>query len=395
MGQLWRIELGTLASGPLAPITATARLGSDLGATQAVTLTALLVTGSAASEPTLTAAWLRHTVDARPATAQIDLAAAGATLRSGRQVVHGTAAAGPAGVGKVEVQVGDAVWQTAVGTTAWQAELDIPASGQVVIEARASDALGLLGPVTTRTATVDDVGPVASIAAPGNLIMHGVAGQLEGTARDPFPVGGVISRVETQVDENPWRIAEVVGTPEADGKVTWRQSWNLPIEEGRGYQVRVRAVDAAGNVGQASEAVRVTIDNVKPQSSIVSPQAGATLPVVGSRVLPGEMLAWGYAVDGWGVADVEVSVDGAQTWHAAATGRAAAELLRQAGKAAEASAVAELWAIVLPTTVGEVTVRSRAIDLAGNVEGMKAPLRVTQTHEPPMRLWLPLILRTR
>ncbi|MFN8475367.1 MAG: Ig-like domain-containing protein [Anaerolineae bacterium] len=392
-GQLWRIELGTLANGSLAPITVTARLGADLSATGAVTLTALLATGTLISEPTLTAARLSHTVDARAPAAQIDIAADGATLQPGRQVVHGTASAGPSGVGKVEVRVGDGPWQTADGTSVWQAEVDIPSSAPITLAARATDTLGLVGSATIRTVTVDDVAPVATVTAPDNLIVRGVVGQMQGTAHDLFPVGGLINRVETQVDDNPWRVAEAVSAPGADGTVTWRQSWTLPSEEGVEHLVRVRAVDAAGNVGQASEAVKVTIDNVKPQSSIVSPQPGTTLPQQGQDVLPGEMLAWGYAVDGWAVSGVDVSVDGAQTWHRAELGQAAAELLARYGKAQEKVAEAELWAIVLPTPLGDVMVNSRAIDRAGNVEVMKAPVRVTQTHAAPIHLWLPFIFR--
>ncbi|MFN8482269.1 MAG: Ig-like domain-containing protein [Anaerolineae bacterium] len=393
-GQLWRIDLGTLPPGALAPITVTARLGNDLAATGAVTLTALLETGRVASEPTLTAVRLSHTVDGRRPTAQIDLAAGDATLPSGRQVIRGTAAAGPSGVGKVEVRVGNGAWQTADGTSVWQAEVDIPPSGPTTLVARAADTLGLVGEATTRTVTVDDVAPVASVTPPDNLIGRGVVGQMQGTARDPFPVGGVVSRVETQVDDNPWRVAQVVSAPGADGTVTWQQSWTLPAEEGVTHLVRVRAVDAAGNVGQASEAVKVTIDNVNPQSSVVSPQPDTVLPEPGQTVLPGEMLAWGYAMDGWGISSVELSVDGGLTWHTAATGQAAAELVGRYGKAAAASATAELWAIVLPTPVGDVMVNSRASDCAGNVEGMKAPVRITQTHEPPMRLWFPLIVHS-
>ncbi|MFN8482271.1 MAG: hypothetical protein U0768_04305 [Anaerolineae bacterium] len=391
-GQLWRIELGTLASGPLAPITATARLASDLSATGAVTLTALLETRTSPNQPTLALARLSHTVDPWRAAAQIDLAE-GATMQSGRQVVRGTATAGPAGVGKVEVRVGDGAWQTARGTTAWQVEIEAPAADQFVLAARASDPFGLVGDVTMRTVTADNTAPAASITMPSNLVVSGATGHLEGTARDPFPSGGVISRVETQVGGAAWRPAVIVGQPGADGTVAWRQSWTLPTEEGVQHVVRVRAVDAAGNVGPASDPLTLTIDNKGPQSSIVSPQSGATLPEAGQNVLPGEMLAWGYATDGWGVGGVEVSVDGGVTWHKAEVGQAAAELVGQYGKAAQAGAVAELWAIVLPAPVGEVMVNSRAIDRAGNVEGMKAPVRITQTHEPPIRLWLPTIIR--
>ncbi len=391
-GQTWNIELGALATGALPPITATARLANDLSATGAVTLTALLETGAPASGLTLDAARLSHAVDPQRAAAQITLAE-GATLQSGRQVVRGTASAGPAGVGKVEVRVGDGAWQTAQGTLAWQAEIEVPAAGPFALAARASDTLGLVGDTTTRTITVDDVGPAVSVTAPTSMVLSVTSAQLSGTARDPSPSGGAISRVETQGDGGAWRLAEIVGQPSADGTVTWRQSFTLPNEQGVEHVVRVRAVDAAGNVGAASDPLKVTVDNVRPQSSIVSPQDGATLPQAGQNVLPGEMLAWGYATDGWGVSGVEVSVDGGVTWHTAEIGQAAAEMLGRYGKAQQGSAVAELWAIVLPTPVGEVMVSSRAIDRAGNVEGMKAPLRITQTHEPPMRLWLPIIIR--
>ncbi|MCP4168745.1 MAG: hypothetical protein GY759_23000, partial [Chloroflexi bacterium] len=51
---------------------------------------------------------------------------------------------------------------------------------------------------------------------------------------------------------------------------------------------------------------------------------------------------------------------------------------------------AEVWAVQLPMQNSKLAIRSRAIDQAGNREGLRTPVRVTQT---PLRILLPLILQ--
>jgi hypothetical protein len=219
-------------------------------------------------------------------------------------------------------------------------------------------------------------------------VLRGSLVRLSGTASDPFPVGGGIQRVEVQVDDGPWRVASPPYGTAPEGAVRWYLSWRLPPEEGVQHTLRARAVDVAGNVGAASEPTLVTVDSVSPASTIVQPKAGA---LVGG----GQILVWGLASDGWGVSGVEVSLDGGRNWQPALLGDAARSLL----DSREVSGVppvdelpvgSEVWSLELAIPGFDMAIRSRATDLAGNVEGLRAPVRVTLAAH---RIWLPLIFK--
>ncbi len=154
------------------------------------------------------------------------------------------------------------------------------------------------------------------------------------------------------------------------------------------HTLRVRAVDVAGNVGVSSEPTLVTVDSVSPASTIVEPKPGA---LVGG----GQILVWGLASDGWGLAQVEVSLDGGRNWQPALLGDAARSLLDSRGvggvlPADELPAGSEVWAVELAVLEIDMDIRSRATDLAGNVEGLRAPLRVFLLAQ---RIFVPLISR--
>jgi hypothetical protein len=206
---------------------------------------------------------------------------------------------------------------------------------------------------------------------------------------DAMPAGGAIARVEIQVDDGAWVWVAGPYVAGGDGGVSWVYHWYLPVEEGVEHEIRVRAVDAAGNVGPATEAVRVTVDSVAPSSTILYPEAGA---VLGGP----EVLVFGLASDGWGVAGVEVSLDGGQRWQAAVLGAEAQELLASVGVSevplrAQLPPGTEVWAAVVEARGFNLAIRSRATDLAGNVERVRAPVRVTLSH---LQYWLPLVIHS-
>ena len=144
--------------------------------------------------------------------------------------------------------------------------------------------------------------------------------------------------------------------------------------------MRARAVDQAGNVGPGSDATTVTVDTVAPASSIVYPEQGALLD---DRFV----LVWGLAADGWGVDRVDVSLDGGMTWDAALLGDAARDLLDSLGVPGVPPDDV-VWAIQLEAASFHLAIRSRATDLAGNSEPLRAPVRATVAH---VSYWLPLI----
>jgi hypothetical protein len=328
-------------------------------------------------------------VDYRPPTVSVDLAN-GATLRPGHQLIAGTANDN-AGLRQVEVRVDNGDWGVAEvvfggNPTAWrwQIGIDVPDTGQVVIAARATDIYGLVGQPVSTTVYVDGAPPVASIIL-NRSVLSGTSVVLTGTVTDAESALGLLDRVEVQIDDGAWQVAPppyllapITGQPL--GTRLWRYTWQLPREEGGEHRVRVRAVDAAGNVGQPSAPTVVTVDSIAPVSSIVYPQAGATIPETCLNIPQGNILMWGTANDGWGFGATQVSVDGGRTWQVAVLGTAAAQLLAQAlcdvGGKTDAQTSSQLWAVILPAPYGEIALRSRAIDRAGNVEALKAPVRV-------------------
>jgi hypothetical protein len=235
--------------------------------------------------------------------------------------------------------------------------------------------------------TVDNAAPVATLELAGS-VLTGSEVRLTGTASDPFPAGGGIQRVEVQVDDGPWQVTAPPYETAPEGAVRWYLNWRLPPEEGVQHTLRARAVDVAGNVGAASEPTLVTVDSVSPASTIVEPKSGALLG-------DGQILVWGLASDGWGLAGVEVSLDGGRSWQPAQVGDEARSLLDSRGvsevpPADELPAGSEVWAVEPAVPGYDMDIRSRASDLAGNVEGLRAPLRVFLLAQ---RIFVPLISR--
>jgi hypothetical protein len=167
------------------------------------------------------------------------------------------------------------------------------------------------------------------------------------------------------------------------------------------HTLRVRAIDLAGNVGAPSDPITVTVDSVAPVSQIAYPEPGASVPEACLTLPDGQVLLWGSVTDGMATETVQASVDGGQTWQAALRGADAAALLaRTLCDSAKAAALdndqslTRLWAITLPAPYGELALRSRAVDTAGNVEALKAPRRVQHVrHERPVtQLYFPLVI---
>lgn len=407
-GVMWSVPLGTLPPGPSAPITVTARVTTSVTDLNTVTLQARLEAGEPSAEPTLAEDSLSLAVDNAAPTVRITLPASGATIRSGSQVAHGTAS-DPSGVSLVEVKVDDGPWRVpltnlsgAPTALAWELDFDAPASGEFVIQARATDVFGQLSALQSVPVTVDNVAPSAFVGQT-SAVLRGTSALLSGTARDSHPDGGDIARVDIQIDQGAWQISPPPYLPlPGIGARQWRFTWVLPREEGVEHRVQVRAIDAASNVGEPSAPLTVTVDSVAPTSTLTYPLAGATVPEACQTLPAGTILMWGTATDGWAFGGVTVSVDGGQTWSEARLGQAAAALLAEtlcgagAGAApAATSPTTVLWAAVLPAPVGPLALRSRAVDRAGNVEPLKTPVRVQHSPAAPPaghRLWLPIIV---
>src|SRR5690606_28306963 len=82
----------------------------------------------------------------------------------------------------------------------------------------------------------------------------------------PTPIAGVawaphrgISRVEVQIDDGPWRDAELADALHVDTWRQWRLVWDAPEGE---HEIRVRATDGEG-VTQPEERTPVAPDGAQ------------------------------------------------------------------------------------------------------------------------------------
>jgi hypothetical protein len=366
-------------------ITVTARTAADMTGIDQISVTARLDLLTPSGEATLAEDSAGLVVDNAGPVVRINLPT-NATMQSGPRLVGGTAS-DRTGVGYVEVRVDDGPWRVAPATIggiftnlAWEIGIDAPLSGTFVIQARGHDIFGQTGATVSTIVLVDNVPPTVAVGL-ASTVLNGTSETLRGTMRDPFPIGGSISRAEIQIDNGVWQPVPPPFPPAGAGGLEWRFTWRLPVEEGVTHTLRVRATDAAGNLGQSSPPVTVTVDSVNPVSSMVYPTVGVTVPETCLTLPAHHILMWGYATDGWGFGSVQVSVNGGQAWADARLGQEAAALLAQVlcagdNKATGVEASQQLWAVVMPAPYGELPLRYRAIDRAGNVEALKPPVRV-------------------
>ncbi|MFN8474388.1 MAG: Ig-like domain-containing protein [Anaerolineae bacterium] len=395
----WLIPLGDLAPGARTPITVTAGLGSNVTGIDQVTVTATVKSTSPSGDVVLAQSSSSRPVDNQPPRVAINLPAGG-TLRSGRQTITGSAS-DKTGVGFVEVRVNDGPWVVTPSNVGgiftnlgWTIGIDVPASGQVVIQARGHDIFGQVSEPVSATVTVDNTPPQVAVLLTDGAALKGPIATIAGEASDPgsLSLRGAIQKVEVSIDGGPWQVvpgpySSAGAIPRPGAASLWRYNWKLPTEEGVVHTVRARATDPAGNVSNPSAPVTVMVDSVAPASEIVYPRPGMTVPETCQGAAADQLLVWGYATDGWGIAQAQVSVDGGQKWTDAKTGAAAAALLAgalcpDAAKADAAGATGTLWAATVTAPRGAVALRSRAIDKAGNVEPLKAPVRVQSVTTP-------------
>ncbi|MFZ9018365.1 MAG: OmpL47-type beta-barrel domain-containing protein, partial [Ilumatobacteraceae bacterium] len=221
-------------------------------------------------------------------------------------LIGGSASDATSGVDRVEVRVNNGAWVEAVGAEAWSFPVPV-VSGEYSIEVRAFDRAGNVSETVSGSLRVDGVGPVVTLDPFGGPVVNpatdgdGVRSLvLSGSVSDVVPSSGV-ARVEVQLTPSGvvpgaggWQPAVVSGEV---WSVDYRFSTDArePVGE---FDVRVRAVDVAGNVVEVSDVV--VVDGAAPSAVVDDVD-----DVVGvGTVLRGDVFDIGAA----GVGSVEVSL---------------------------------------------------------------------------------------
>jgi hypothetical protein len=210
----------------------------------------------------------------------------------------------------------------------------ISSEGQHTVLYYATDRAGNSTAVETASFGIDTLAPTTQIAYPAaGQVVSGTTMIIQGTASDG--AGSGLANVEVSINGGAWM--------PASGGASWTYSWTPP-SPGQ-HNIRVRANDIAHNVESVGAGIYITVDTTRPSSSIVSPYNG--------QVVQGPIaVVVGSSTDTYSsVGLVEVSTNNGQTWAPAVLGGGGAWVYT--------------WTI---PNDGIYNLRSRATDLAGNVE---------------------------
>lgn len=229
-------------------------------------------------------------------------------------------ATGGSEIRQVEVTDAQGVWQPAVldapgVTVTWSYAWQAPALDDYVaytVRSRAIDAANNTEvPLSSRTLYVDRVPPLVSAFA--------VQGNSAATASRAVTVSSAVA------DGSPaaaWQARYSV-----DGGSSWA-AWeaytatkNLTLPAGDGQKIVVAEFkDAGGNVTSASDAILYEASTISAASvtDTEAPTGAISQPADGEVLAGAAYTIQGTAADNWEVRVVEVSVNGGETWFAAA-----------------------------------------------------------------------------
>jgi hypothetical protein len=292
----WLLDVPAIPGGGSQRITVTAQLDSDLTGLIAVTTTVRLQTDLLLPLQED----LNHILDLDPPTVDV-LQNPGNAIDTGPQAFFGTSDDGiGTGVELVELSLDGSIWQTAVGTLSWSAELDAGvASGTWDLYMRATDYHGLVSEIVTATFVIDELAPLITATVP-SLAGNSVIALIDGTTSDPSPPGAEVQQVELQMDSAAagWQSVSLYDADPA-GVHDWIYTWSLPHEDGVTHTLRVRATDYGNNI-TTSNWYTTVVDTVPPAVTF-------TLQLTQTGVAHEPVLS-GSVTDGLGVHSVTVLV---------------------------------------------------------------------------------------
>lgn len=272
----------------------------------------------------------------------------------------GDAADTGVGITRVQVSINNGPWADATGTTAWSYAWTIPADGTYSLAVRAIDGAGNFQTLpATATPVVNNGPPVVTIVEPaaGTSIRTSTY-TISGTASD---IGAGIKRVEISIDGGAWNA--VTYTPATE---SWSYPWTIPPQE-KSYTIQAKATDN-NNDTNTTAVISVKYDISAPVSAIVLPAANALLNGTAYTITGTAFDPVSPAGERSGVQTVQVSFDGGTVWYPAST--------------------TDGWATwsynwILPLTETHLTVKSRAIDMAGNIQAAPFAALVHVYQVPP------------
>jgi hypothetical protein len=220
------------------------------------------------------------------------------------------------------------------------------------------------GQVSTDTVIVqvDSTPPFAQITS--TLVLTGPVSLLHGLADDDLSLG----KVQVSMNGGPFQTAILNNrsslASRAQSLATGPTGWTFPVNangfDGEQVQFVVRSIDEAGNVSPSSAPVTVTLDTTGPAITVTQ---STSITIAGS------------VVDGSGVAQVKISLDGGVSYQMAA--------LTSSGWTFDPAE----WTGGAPTE----WVIVRALDVCGNVSQYVVEGEGVQPQ--PHRVYLPLVLK--
>ncbi len=275
-GLSWNLSANPLYA--VEAMTSTLLTGADpaLTTSQVTTLTATLVYSDAVAGETRTLSQtIPVLVDLDQPTSTIATPADGQAINGTAYGVSGTATDPTSWPMNIEARVSgggyDTGWQTASGASAWNwTWTPLPNDGVYTIQSRATDYVdNVQSSPTSSSVVVDNTAPGASFSniSDGDALQtDGNTVTIQGSATDLLSGAAQVAGLQTvqlSIDGRPWtNIDEYLSAPHP-ATATWQYSWTVNDAAYGSHSLRVRAVDALGQIGDATE-IGVIIDTLPP-----------------------------------------------------------------------------------------------------------------------------------